>query len=734
MGEQEDSKELAEGTAAELRGNLMKPISRRKLLASLSLAGAVIAAEGLILSSAFASAKEESVTDATYGKRGGGGGGGLPGLTSRVEALEACCDGQVQLVDFGADGTVTADTAALASLAAYVNGFPNGTAPFFTVDGLPVRVGINRASAPMKYTISTGVQFTRPVELMGSLSKVLDYTGTGAMLTMGPDDGRTSGNLFRDDHYIMEGLHFTGGKQMTVGITFTPFTGFMARIKDCVFNMFGNPNSWAIDFQAQNWWPEITGCRWETYDTQSKNFVKAIDDGRGGAYRGSGNSRLSFVDNKGKWHGEIGNGGIGIYTNAVKTLISRCDFENAGTGIQLGYPSLKTEVENCYFEQYTGSVSIRLGDDTAQPNNSINLISIRGIFCNLHQAGKFLDTGNANVIASGLDVDGVTLSAGQEQSPVLNLNDLPGQYVRVRNIVASYQPLLPVTTNPIKVIDVDGVLNKSVINGALAASQFGDNYTVPAIALKQLTDMWFAVTDFPSCTASRVKLDHTDYLRTRFSPYALKFNQGGTGTYKAVFFMVPNLCDMVGHVNTLQVFARSSSAANLRIVPKAAYNAATIVSVANKNETVLLTSEFQEFTIPFFVPDHENLNQDSWFILELNMPDSADWYEFTGVRINQADFGLCHSNNTMTEGETLAAVRQYFERRSVVLSGNSFSKMTLDMASKARALTSAVMTFTSPAISPINGVEVQGGAVFNLGTAHTDVEAVVDFDTRAFYF
>lgn len=722
-GASKQKKEAAEEARREERA----AITRRKLLTSMGIAGAAIVAGSLLPSEAFAAEEKGK------GKGKAASSCDPDELCDRVTVIETDIGAQVQLVDFGADGTVAADTAALAALAGYVNGFPNGTQPLGIVDGIPVRVGINRASAPLKYTISTGVQFTRPVEIVGSVSKVLDYTGTGVMLGMGTDDGRTSGNLFNDDHYILEGLHFTGGKNMTAGISFAPLYGLMARIKDCIFNQFGNPSSWAIEFQAQNWWPEITGCRWESLDDQAKNFVKAIDDGRGGAYRGSGNSRLSFVDNKCKWHGLL-IGGTGIYTNAVKTLISRCDFENAGVGVQLGSPSMKSEIENCYFEQPLGGTSIRLGDQTPQPNNNIHLISIKDIYVNLHGTGKFLDTANGSVVSAGTQIDGVTLMLGAEQSPVLHLNDHPGQYVRVRNLNASYQPLVPVTSNPIHVIDVDGVHNKTVVNGALAVSQSGNSFTIPANDLMRLADMWYAKTDFSSCTASRVLLNNADFMRTRKSQYALRFTPGGTGTYKSVYFMVPGLSEMAGHVCTVQLFARASSAANLRVVAQAAYSATAIVPAEVKAENVALSTSFQEFTFPFWLGNHANLTKDSWFMLELRMPDSPAWYEFTGVRINHGDFGLCASNDYKTEGETLETVRHYFERKTVALSGSGLSTVIVDMAPKAKALASAVMTFTSPVQSPLSGVEVQGGAKFSFGSTITNLDAVVDFDTQAFHF
>jgi len=728
MSKDESESKPKQGSEENVHEGAGGVMSRRKLLAAMGVAGAAIVAGSLLPSRAFATEEGKSGTG-----NGNKAGSCDPNeLCDRVTSIETDIGAQVQLVDFGADGTVSADTTALAALTAYVNGFPNGTEPLGIVDGIPVRVGINRASAPMKYTISSGVQFIRPVEIVGSASKVLNYTGTGILLEMGIDDGRTSANLFNEDHYLLEGLHFTGGKNMTAGISFAPFYGLLARIKDCIFNQFGNPSSWAVEFQAQNWWPEITGCRWEAFDDQAKNFVKAIDDGRGGAYRGSGNSRLNFADNKCKWHGAL-IGGTGIYTNAVKTLISRCDFENAGVGVQLGYPSLASEVVNCYFEQPLGGTSIRLGDQTSQGNNSINLINIKDIYVNLHGTGKFLDTGNTSV-TTGIQIDSATLIAGGEQKPVLHLNDLPGQVVRVRNLVASYQPLLPVTDNPIQVIDVDGVLNSNVVNGALAVSQSGDSFTIPTNKLKRLADMWYAKTDFSSCTASRVQLNNADFMRTRKSQYALRFKPGGTGTYKSVYFMVPALSEMVGHVCTVQLFARASSAANLRVVAQAAYSSAAILPAEIKAENVALTTSFQEFTFPFWLGNHANLTKDSWFMLELRMPDSPAWYEFTGVRINHGDFGLCASNDYRTEGETLERVRHYYERRTFALSGTGVSTVTVDMAPKAKALASAVMTFTSPVRGPLSGVEVQGGAKFALGSFTTNLNTVVDFDTQAFQF
>lgn len=709
----------AAATADGVEGKKSGVIGRREMLAAMGVVGTALASGAVAnwLSGGANLANAQSVTESVYGDG------------------EGCCIPEpVHMTDFGADGTETADTAALAALAAYVNAYPNPVQPLGDPAGIPVRVGISRASEPTVFTISSGVNFTRPVELVGSLSKVLHYTGTGIMLLMGPDDGRVVPVRFNDDHYILEGLHFSGGSQMTAGISFPHLTGLFARIKDCVFNSFGNPTSWAIDFQSRIWWPEITGCRFQVLGDNNKNFAKIIDDGRNGEFRGFGNSRLSFVDNKCKWHGS-GAGGTGVYANAVKTLISRSDFENPGIGIQLGYPSRQADIHSCYFELTLGGTAIRLGDDTSQGSNVISQASIKDVYANLHQQGKFLDVANSSVRTTGLQLDNICLTGATPHSPMLHLNDLPNQWLVVGNMMAgANQPLLPVTNNPIKVIDASGVLHRHVVNGALAVSQLGESYAVPVDTLAPLADMWFAKTDFTSCGASRIKLGSPESMRTRHSPYALRFSPGGSGTYKSVYFMVPGLTAMAGQVQTLQVFAKAASAADLRIIARAAYTSGTIISAEVKPEIVSLSTSYQEFTIPFWLPYHANLSEHSWLIVELSMPDAPDWYEFTGVRINRGEFGLCYSNDYWTEGETLAAVRRYFERRAVTYNGVGIEQLTVDMSAKAKPLASAVMTFTVPTTGPINGVEVEGGARFNLGASLTDLEAVVDLDTQAFYF
>ncbi|MDF2716015.1 MAG: hypothetical protein K0R28_2940 [Paenibacillus sp.] len=698
------------GEAAEdITGKAAK-LGRREVLTAIGVVGTALAT-GTAVSLLGGKSYAETVSQSVYGN-------------------DVCCDEPVHMTDYGADGTEAADTAALAALAAYVNAYPNPVQPFGVVAGIPVRVGISRVSAPTKFTIGSGVNFKRPVELVGSLSKVLEYTGTGIMLLMGPDDGRGGPVRFNDDHYIIEGLHFSGGKQMSAGISFPHLTGLLARIKDCVFNSFGNPSSWAIEFQSRNWWPEITGCRWESIDELSKNFVKIIDDGRNGQYRGAGNSRLSFVDNKCKWHGVV-IGGIGVYANAVKTLISRSDFENPGVGVQLGYPSRQAEINSCYFELPLGGTAIRLGDETSQGSNVISQVCISDIYANLHKIGKFIDVASGSVRTTGMQLDNVVLTNTAAQTPVLHLNDLPNQWLRVGNVSASYQPIVPVTDNPIKVIDIHGVLNRSVLNGSLIVSQLGDHFTIPANTLTPLADMWFAKTDFPTSLASREQLSQALAKRTRHSTHALRFTPVGSGTYKSVYFMVPNLSEMAGHVCTVQLFARASAAANLRIIAKAAFTPATIVSAELKQEIVALDTEYREFTIPFGLPYHASLSKDSWLIVELSMPDTPEWYEFTGIRINRGEFGLCHSNDYRTEGETLAAVRYYYERRDIVWSGSGMTELTVDMAPKAKQLASAVMTTSSQTIA---GAEHRGGVTFNLGSPVTALDAVVDLDTRAFYF
>ena len=111
-------------------------ISRRKLLASLGVAGAAVIAGSLFPTGAFAA--EEKGKSKSNGKKACD----PDELCGRVTAIETDLGEQVQLVDFGADGSMSADTAALAALAAYVNAFPNGTQPVGIVDGIPVRVEI----------------------------------------------------------------------------------------------------------------------------------------------------------------------------------------------------------------------------------------------------------------------------------------------------------------------------------------------------------------------------------------------------------------------------------------------------------------------------------------------------------------------------------------------------------------------------------------------------------------
>lgn len=705
----EDQRKNGEEAPENITGKAAK-LGRREVLTAIGVVGAALAA-GTATSLLGSKSYAETVSQTVYGSND-------------------CCDEPVHMTDYGADGTEAADTAALVALAAYVNAYPNPVQPFGVVAGIPVRVGISRVSAPTKFTIGSGVNFKRPVELVGSLSKVLEYTGTGVMLLMGPDDGRVVPVRFNDDHYILEGLHFSGGGQMSVGISFPHLTGLLARIKDCVFNSFGNSTSWAIEFQSRNWWPEITGCRWQVINDNNKSFVKIIDDGRNGQFRGAGNSRLSFVDNKCKWHG-TGIGGTGVYVNAVKSLISRSDFENPGVGVQLGYPSRQAEISSCYFELPLAGTAIRLGDATSQGSNVISQVCINDVYANLHGVGKFMDVASGSVRTTGMQLDNVVLTNPPAQTPVLQLNDLPNQWLRVGNITAPYQPIVPVTNNPIKVVDIHGVLNRSVLNGSLIVSQLGDHYTIPANTLTPLADMWFAKTDFPTSAASREQLSQALAKRTRHSSHALRFSPGGSGTYKSVYFMVPNLSEMAGHACTVQLFARTSAAANLRIIAKATYTPATIVSAELKQEIVALDTEYREFTIPFWLPYHANLSKDSWLIVELSMPDAPEWYEFTGIRINRGEFGLCHSNDYRTEGETLAAVRYYYERRDIVRSGSAMTGLTVDMVPKAKPLASAVL---KTATQTVMGTELRGGVSFDLGRPVTDLDAVVDLDTRAFYF
>lgn len=556
----------------------------------------------------------------------------LAELSARVKAVFG-----FSLKSYGMKGDgVTDDSANFELLAQAVNAVPN--------TGRPVQIDCEDGV----YLLSQPVAFTRPVILFSGGGAEFHYTGTGKFITMGPP-GATAPNFYMEDHYIVDGIMFTGGKNMTHGVFFNPYSALMGQVKNTICYNFGNPTSWAFYFDVNNWWPIIFNNRWETYDNQAFNWVSI--PGKNATSSDGGNSRVIWSNNSGKWQGGD-QGGVGVYINAVKSMILNSSFEHAYAAIQFGPLSTFSTVQNIYFEQALGGSCLRFGQESAPVGETIYGIDLSNIFVNLHNTDEydsdavFALTSGPNVKVQDITIDNLKVVNGGK-FPLINLNQtLPDQSgFKFGNISALN---CAVINNHVGMLRA-GALNyvegiPATDNGDFSHSSVTYPVSIPAGGNSAVADNWTYQHDFSGgASVSRNLLSATDIAATRGSYYEIAAASSGSGTFGRATLVLPNLRKFCGEWVTLQFYAKSSPSMVIGATVVAVWAPGVTSAAYTTFVSAPIVGGYQEVTASFFVPNASasaSFSKDSILAIQVTH-STAGYLAITGVRINKAQSGLC---------------------------------------------------------------------------------------------
>jgi hypothetical protein len=320
-----------------------------------------------------------------------------PGAVARTMQDKAC--EIISLFDFGAvcDG-VTDDSAAMTKLETYINSITNTT-------GQPVNVELWAGVAP-RVKFGTAVQFARPVYLYGH-GITLDYTGTGAAITLGPSGLTANSALHR--YYGAVGIEFTGGATATYGIYIPPWIEepYFEKIKS---HNFGTASGYVIFCQYNNWNCYFKDCNFYAggggYVEQS-NFIKVAGVDLDGVTVDNGNSRANVIDTY-MMFGGVAVGGVGMWLTGANSRVIGGGIAGAKAGILLGAGASYSEISGVYAEtwfDHTTPPSLIQISDAGDPYVAAGFTDIKGvkvknIYCNLHNYGDGFTAPTTSVFMS----------------------------------------------------------------------------------------------------------------------------------------------------------------------------------------------------------------------------------------------------------------------------------------------------------------------------------------------
>lgn len=476
---------------------------------------------------------------------------------------------------------------------------------------------------------------------------------SGVMFKMGVN-GLSNGPYFSQDNYHLQNLTVVGGTPEVV--TFEPYTGLTAVLDNLRIINNGDPDKAAINFKGQNWWPTVSNCIFKDYTNKKGNFCKAIDDGGDSSIRRSANSRLLFTGNKVNFGG-ISLGGTMLTASAVFNIIKDNACEHAENAVVLEYPSTHTVIDGLYTECYFGGGNqIVIGDkkpDPAIPQMDMIGITIKNVYFNNHSqsSNRLIKSGNETVKVDRLTLDNILVTNANVTSPLIELNDVPGQSIYVGNI-SSGVALINKTDNAVKIIDMNNNFIKS-LNGNLAST--GEDSATVNNSRKKVFGNFF-IQSTGSLSVSRYASGN-QYQKNRESKnYAAITIEPNTAC--GFEWQNPRYSDLSGSIATVQFLAKASTTVSAVVLVKYK-NASAGKTLATWTIDINGGGDFQEFTIPFFATrsDDENsvLSVDIKFE---NTPSSVVFYT-CAFRLNRGDTGLCRSANDYTSGEVDAELAKF---------------------------------------------------------------------------
>lgn len=472
---------------------------------------------------------------------------------------------------------------------------------------------------------------------------------SGPLFTFGRDDLSGSAAYWSQDSYELRNAMIDGGTPEVA--IFEPWTGHTATLENNRILSNGDPAKFAFNFKAQNWWPIVRSNTFADYTDKGGNFCKAADDEGSVTDKYSGNSRLTFTQNRCKWLG-AGKGGIMLYSSGVAASITDNSSENSLIAVKLGYPSSYTVIDRLYNEMLAGGQNvIEIGDDDVAPVNNFTGIIVKNVYSNFHgfNNNAFIRTANAAVVLNEFLLDDINITNTPPVTgyvpPIIKINDLAYQKVIAGRISAANMPLLPMTSNYVAIVDKYG-MDIPALNADLV---YIDNTSVPipANATTAVAPGWFAKASSAStfartgAGAPRQDLRNARYIGSLSAP------AGATST---IYFQFPR-ADLINYEFVTIQFLINTSQAVTNVIKTSVFNPdGTKYQLDLRN--VDSAASWSEVTIT--VSSRDANSSGSLLTVEIgNSHASAMTTYATGFRMNRGQYGMCFRSNTKSYAETV---------------------------------------------------------------------------------
>ncbi|HBM7655299.1 TPA: hypothetical protein LZ308_001757 [Enterobacter cloacae subsp. cloacae] len=494
----------------------------------------------------------------------------------------------------------------------------------------------------------TNYVFKTPVHVDFQFSSDPLNVATGPLFTFGRDDLSGSAAFWSQDSYELRNAVIDGGTSEIA--VFEPWTAHTATVENNRILSNGEPGKYAINFKAQNWWPTVRGNTFADYTDKGGNFCKAADDEGSATDKYSGNSRLTFTQNRCKWLG-AGTGGVMLYSSGVAASITDNSSENSLIAIKLGYPSSYAVIDRLYNEMLAGGQNvIEIGDNIAAPVNNYTGISIKNVYCNFHglNTNSFIRTANNSVLLNEIILDDVNITNTPPVTayipPIVKINDLAFQKIIAGRISAANMPLLPMTTNYVAVVDKYGI-DIPALNSDLV---YIDNATVsiPANASTAIAPGWFAKSSGAATfTRTGAGTPRQDLRNARYIG-SLSAIAGATST---IYFQFPR-ADLINYEFVTIQFLINTSQAVTNVVKTSIYNPdGTKYQLDLRN--LDSAASWSEATIT--ISSRDANSSGSLVTVEIgNSHPSAMITYVTGFRMNRGQYGMCGRANALSYAET----------------------------------------------------------------------------------
>lgn len=236
------------------------------------------------------------------------------------------------------------------------------------------------------WVVSSMVTASNPVTIEGPSNAVLNFTGTGIGLKMGPD-GLTSGTYHKGD-YTIRGLTITGGGSLTTcGIRFNAYV-VQPRLRGVTFSNFCvGTGLYMVEFYDNNWDAYIDGCTCFITGVNTGKWLNNLANG------GTNSTRMRVLGCH--FHSDH-TSGTAIRFNGANGEVAHSKLEGGSTTIIIGPLATDVRITECYGEVISadGTGWISYGESAVLTDGLV----VRGCYVNLHKS----DLGrNVSVLVPG---------------------------------------------------------------------------------------------------------------------------------------------------------------------------------------------------------------------------------------------------------------------------------------------------------------------------------------------